>query len=101
MVINRPRGTNDFLPVDTAKWQAVEELLRSMCQSYGFQEIRTPIFEDTDLFCRGVAPLQILSPRRCIPLRITGTLGYLASGKHSLCVPSLSRKQTLWPSATH
>lgn len=54
MVINRPRGTNDFLPVDTAKWQAVEELLRSMCQSYGFQEIRTPIFEDTDLFCRGV-----------------------------------------------
>ena len=54
MVINRPRGTNDFLPVDTAKCQAVEELLRSMCQSYGFQEIRTPIFEDTDLFCRGV-----------------------------------------------
>lgn len=54
MVINRPRGTNDFLPADTAKWQAVEELLRSMCQSYGFHEIRTPIFEDTDLFCRGV-----------------------------------------------
>ena len=54
MAINRPRGTNDFLPEDTAKWQAVEELLRGMCRSYGFQEIRTPIFEDTDLFCRGV-----------------------------------------------
>ena len=54
MAINRPRGTNDFLPEDTAKWQAVEELLRTMCRSYGFNEIRTPIFEDTDLFLRGV-----------------------------------------------
>ncbi len=54
MVINRPRGTNDFLPADTAKWQAVEALLRTMCNSYGFGEIRTPIFEETELFSRGV-----------------------------------------------
>jgi len=54
MVINRPRGTNDFLPEDTAKWQAVESLLRTMCSSYGYGEIRTPIFEETELFSRGV-----------------------------------------------
>ena len=54
MAINRPRGTNDFLPQDTAKWQAVEAMLRGLCQSYGFEEIRTPIFEETELFVRGV-----------------------------------------------
>ena len=54
MAINRPRGTMDLLPERTAKWQAIEALLRSMCRSYGFSEIRTPIFEETELFARGV-----------------------------------------------
>ncbi|MCR4963531.1 MAG: histidine--tRNA ligase [Firmicutes bacterium] len=54
MSITRPRGTNDFLPEQTKKWQAVEALLRNMCREYGYQEIRTPMFEDTDLFARGV-----------------------------------------------
>jgi len=54
MAINRPRGTNDFLPEATAKWQAVEALLRALCRSYGFGEIRTPLFEETELFSRGV-----------------------------------------------
>ena len=54
MAIFRPRGTNDFLPADTAKWQELEALLRSMCAEYGFGEIRTPLFEETELFQRGV-----------------------------------------------
>ena len=54
MAINRPRGTNDFLPADTAKWQELEALLRSMCRDYGFGELRTPLFEETELFQRGV-----------------------------------------------
>ena len=54
MAIARPRGANDFLPSDTAKWRAVEALLRKMCVEYGFGEIRTPIFEETELFARGV-----------------------------------------------
>lgn len=54
MAIVRPRGTNDFLPADTAKWQKLEEMLRELCSEYGFGEIRTPIFEETELFCRGV-----------------------------------------------
>ena len=54
MTITRPKGTNDFLPADTAKWQYVEAILRDMARKYGFEEIRTPIFESTELFLRGV-----------------------------------------------
>ncbi|NLF80101.1 MAG: histidine--tRNA ligase [Clostridia bacterium] len=54
MQITRPRGTNDFLPEITAKWQEVEALLRCLCREYGYGEIRTPLFEDTELFSRGV-----------------------------------------------
>ena len=54
MSIVRPRGTNDFLPADTAKWQKMEELLRELCRKYGFGELRTPVFEETELFSRGV-----------------------------------------------
>jgi histidyl-tRNA synthetase len=54
MQITRPRGTNDFLPDMTAKWQEVEALLRCLCREYGYGELRTPIFEETELFSRGV-----------------------------------------------
>ena len=54
MVISRPRGTNDFLPDVTGKWQKLETMLRELCQQYGYKEIRTPIFEETELFSRGV-----------------------------------------------
>lgn len=54
MLTKRPRGTNDFLPEDTAKWQYVERLLREICQQFGYAELRTPIFEETALFLRGV-----------------------------------------------
>ncbi len=54
MAVKRPRGTNDFLPEDTAKWQYVEQILRDLCKDYGYEEIRTPIFEHTELFQRGV-----------------------------------------------
>ena len=45
---------NDFLHPATAKWRAVEALLHQMCAEYGFKEIRTPLFEETELFARGV-----------------------------------------------
>jgi len=54
MSITRPRGTNDFLPPETSKWQIVEAMLRQICYEFGYGEIRTPIFEDTELFARGV-----------------------------------------------
>lgn len=54
MTITRPKGTSDFLPGDTDKWQYVENILRQTAAAYGYQELRTPIFEATELFQRGV-----------------------------------------------
>ena len=47
-----PRGTQDLLPEATRKWQAVEDLIRNICDVYGYDEIRTPVFEDTRVFKR-------------------------------------------------
>ncbi len=49
-----PRGTQDLLPGVTEKWQYVEEKLKELSNNYHYQEIRTPIFEHTELFQRGV-----------------------------------------------
>jgi len=49
-----PKGTRDILPADTALWAAVEAAARAVFGRYGFREIRTPIFEETELFARGV-----------------------------------------------
>ena len=49
-----PKGTNDFLPDQTRRWQAVERIAREVAAVYHFEEIRTPVFEDTALFHRGV-----------------------------------------------
>lgn len=54
MSISRPKGTNDFLPDQTGNWRTVEDALHYYCQLYGYGEIRTPIFEQTELFQRGV-----------------------------------------------
>lgn len=49
-----PRGTQDILPEQTPKWQKVETILRELSRVYRYKEIRTPIFEQTELFQRGV-----------------------------------------------
>ena len=53
-MINIPRGTQDILPGETKKWQFIESRLEKLMKLYNYQEIRTPIFESTDLFARGV-----------------------------------------------
>ena len=53
-MINKPRGTEDILPVDSPLWQKIEQAAREVCAAYGYREIRTPVFEDTALFQRGV-----------------------------------------------
>jgi histidyl-tRNA synthetase len=53
-MIKAPRGTRDLLPPDTALWNHVESVVREVFRAYNFQEIRTPIFEATELFARGV-----------------------------------------------
>jgi len=54
MLTTRPRGTNDILPGEVEKWQYLESQIRLICGEYGYTEIRTPIFEHTELFMRGV-----------------------------------------------
>jgi len=49
-----PRGTQDVLPEVSWRWQRVEAVFRDICHRYGYGEIRTPLFEETELFQRGV-----------------------------------------------
>ena len=53
-MIKAVRGTRDLLPPETALWNFVESTVRDVFRAYNFQEIRTPIFESTELFARGV-----------------------------------------------
>lgn len=54
MNIQAPRGTYDVLPQESAKWQEVERIIDELCNLYQYKEIRTPVFEHTELFQRGV-----------------------------------------------
>ena len=53
-MIKAVRGTRDLLPPDTALWNFVERKVREVFARYNYQEIRTPVFESTELFARGV-----------------------------------------------
>jgi histidyl-tRNA synthetase len=52
--IAAPRGTADVFPPDSARWQALEARVGSIARRFGYGEIRTPMFEATELFVRGV-----------------------------------------------
>ena len=54
MLTKAPRGTKDILPDKVGNWLYLENLIRKLCGQYGYREIRTPIFEHTELFQRGI-----------------------------------------------
>ncbi len=54
MLTNAPRGTKDILPEQATAWLWLENKIRELCGLYGYEEIRTPIFEHTELFLRGI-----------------------------------------------
>ncbi len=54
MLTNAPKGTKDILPEQVGKWQYIERVFREVSSKYSFREIRTPIFEHTELFKRGI-----------------------------------------------
>jgi len=54
MRFTSPRGTQDILPSDSERFSAIEDIFRQTVKLYGYKEIRTPIFESTELFARGV-----------------------------------------------
>jgi histidyl-tRNA synthetase len=54
MLTKAPKGTKDILPQESYKWHYIEDTIRDIARAYGYQEIRTPVFEHTELFERGV-----------------------------------------------
>jgi histidyl-tRNA synthetase len=54
MLTKAPKGTKDVLPGDSGKWQYIERTIRDICLRFGYGEIRTPVFEHTELFLRSV-----------------------------------------------
>lgn len=53
---NVPRGTSDILPDAVPLWEELESKARKICKSYGYREIRTPVYEDINLFKRSLGP---------------------------------------------
>ncbi len=54
LITKKIKGTEDVMPKDSYRWQFVEDVMRRESKAYGFKEIRTPVFEHTELFQRGV-----------------------------------------------
>lgn len=85
MSIQRPKGTQDFLPGTVEVWQFIEKTARDVCRRFHYKEIRTPIFEHTELFSRGVGETTDIVEKemytfldkgnRSISLRPEGTAG--------------------------
>lgn len=102
MLTKAPRGTNDILPRDAAKWNYIEEKTKRICKNYGFSEIRTPVFEHTELFERGVGDTTDVVQKemytfldkgeRSITLRPEGTAGaaraFLEHNMYAEALPS-------------
>src|SRR5205809_2916982 len=83
--VSAPKGVVDILPDQTGKWQTVERIARELAELYHFDEIRTPIFEHSELFHRGVGETTDIVHKetysfedrggRSITLRPEGTAG--------------------------
>ena len=54
LITKKIKGTEDVLPKQSYRWQFIENIMREESRAYGFREIRTPVFEHTELFARGV-----------------------------------------------
>lgn len=88
-MIQLPKGTKDILPEESYKWQYVENIISNICKNYGIKEIRTPVFEYTELFQRGVGDTTDIVQKemytfddkggRSITLRPEGTAGVVRS----------------------
>ncbi|MDC8832701.1 histidine--tRNA ligase [Alteromonas gilva] len=98
------RGMNDCLPTESAKWQQVEAVIRQVVASYGYQEIRTPIVESTDLFKRSIGEVTDIVEKEMytfadrngdsLTLRPEGTASAVRAGnEHGLIY---NQQQRLW-----
>ncbi|MCI8486593.1 MAG: histidine--tRNA ligase [Clostridia bacterium] len=100
-MLQKPKGTKDILPSEIYKWQYIEYKIKNIFENYGFKEIRVPVFENTELFQRGVGDTTDVVQKemytfddkggRSITLRPEGTAGvvraYIENGMASLPSP--------------
>src|SRR5450755_1798264 len=105
--IQAPKGTADTLPADVWRWQAVERIARTVAEVYSFREIRTPIFEHTELFHRGVGETSDIVSKetytfedrggRSLTLRPEGTAGVVrAMIEHSVLADQGARAKVFY-----
>ena len=101
MLTQAPRGTRDIFGAEMKEWHKVEGIIREICENSGIEEIRTPIFEHTELFLRGVGETTDIVNKemytfndkgdRSITLRPEGTAGiaraYIEHGMHNMPQP--------------
>src|SRR4051812_27842643 len=64
-----PRGTADILPQDISTWQKVEATARMVLELYGYREIRTPIFEEIELFARSMGQTSDVVQKQMLSLQ--------------------------------
>ena len=100
-MINIPKGTKDVLPEESYKWHYVENLVRGVADVFGVKEIRTPTFEHTELFLRGVGDTTDIvnkemytfldKGKRSITLKPEGTAGvaraFIENGLQNTALP--------------
>lgn len=101
MLTKAPRGTKDVLPSESYKWHYLERIIREITELFGYKEVRTPVFEHTELFVRGVGDTTDIVQKemytfldkgnRSITLKPEGTAGvvraYIEHGLHNLAQP--------------
>ncbi len=101
MFTQAPKGTRDILPAEVYKWQFIERKFADLCASFGYKEIRIPVFEHTELFQRGVGDTTDIVQKemytfddkggRSLTLRPEGTAGivrsYIEHGMSSMPQP--------------
>ena len=89
MAYKAPRGTRDVLPDESWKWQRIERAFRATADRFGYREIRLPVFEETELFARGIGDATDIVRKemytftdrkgRSLTLRPEGTAGTVRS----------------------
>ena len=67
VITQAPRGTEDVLPEEAVQWQVIEAVMRGEASLHGFGEVRTPVFEHTELFQRGVGDTTDIVQKECTP----------------------------------
>ncbi len=100
-MINIPKGTKDVLPQDSYKWRFVEETARKIAKTFNVKEVRTPTFEHTEVFLRGVGETTDIVNKemytfldkgnRSVTLKPEGTAGvaraFVENGMQSYAMP--------------